>query len=234
MASQPDQPHSYLIFVAFESTSFRKIEMDDPVPLGRQILTASGYHADDDFSLYNIVETGDFEDVRLDEEIDLRRPRAGRFIIFKSDRDFKLTLNQRQLLWGLPAISGTDLYALSEPADDQALFLVCPGAQDRQIDRGDTVDLTSPGVEHFITVRKRHHELEIVINGRKTRVLERRVTFEQLVALAYPGVPPQPNVAYTVTFRKVASFPHEGELATGAFVEVKNGSIFNVGRTVQS
>jgi hypothetical protein len=228
------QRRAYPILVAFASTSFHQIEIDDPVPLGRQILRASGHGADDEFSLYNILETGDFEDVSLDEEIDLRRPGAERFIIFKSDRDFKLTVNQRQVRWGLPVISGTDLYALAKATDDQAVFLVRPGAEDSQIDRGDTVDLTAPGVEHFITALQRHHEFEIVINGRKTKVSEQRVTFEQLVAVAYPGVPPQPNVAYTVTFRKVASFPHEGELAAGGFVEVKNGSIFNVGRTVQS
>ncbi|WP_186114428.1 multiubiquitin domain-containing protein [Burkholderia gladioli] len=233
MGNQEDLRRSYCIFVAFANTSFRKIEMDDPVPLGRQILTAAGHPADSDFSVYNILNTGDFEDVRLDEEIDLRRPGAERFIIFKADRDFKLTLNQRQLLWGLPSISGADLYALSNAGEDLAVYLVCPGADDRLIERGDSVDLTAPGVEHFITV-KHPREFEIFINGRKTIVHDERVTFEQLVELAFPGVPPQPDVTYSITYRKVASFPHEGELAPGAFIDVKNGSIINVSRTIQS
>lgn len=234
MADKPDQQHTFPILVAFEGTSFCKFELEDPVPRGRQILTASGYIASDELSLYNILDTGDFEDVGLDEEVDLRRAGTERFIIFKSDRDFKFTVNGRQARWGLPSISGSDLYVLSMPADDQAVFLICPGGTDRQIDRGEVVDLTGPGVEQFITALNRHHEFEIVINGRKTKVPEQRVTFEQLVALAYPNEPPQPNVAYTVTFRKVASFPHEGDLGAGGFVEVKNGSIFNVGRTIQS
>lgn len=234
MADTPEQQHTYPIFVAFEGTSFRKFELDDPVPLGRQILTASGYRADDELSLYNILDSGDFEDVGLDEEVDLRRAGAERFIIFKSDRDFKLTVNARQVRWGLSSISGKDLYALCMPADDQVVFLVCPGGTDRQIDRDEVVDLTAPGVEHFISALSQHHEFEIVINGRKAKVSDPQITFEQLVALAYPGVPPQPNVAYTVTFRKVASFPHEGDLGAGGFVKVKNGSIFNVGRTIQS
>lgn len=234
MADQPNQQRTYPILVAFEGTSFRKFELHDPVPLGRQILTAFGCLANDELSLYNILDTGVFEDVGLDEEVDLRRVGAERFIIFKSDRDFKFTVNGQQARWGLPTISGSDLYVLAMPADDQSVFLVCPGGTDRQIDRGEVVDLTEPAVERFITALNRNHEFEIVINGRKTNVAESRVTFERLVALAYPSELPQPNVAYTVTFRKVASFPHEGDLGAGGFVEVKNGSIFNVGRTIQS
>jgi hypothetical protein len=95
MAEQHDLRRAYPILVAYASTSFRKVEIDDPVPLGRQILTASGHCAGDEFSLYNIVETGDFEDVCLDEEVDLRRPGAERFIIFKSERDLRCLSRRR-------------------------------------------------------------------------------------------------------------------------------------------
>jgi len=73
-----------------------------------------------------------------------------------------------------------------------------------------------------------------MVNGHETEVVDRQVTFEQLVVLAYPGEAPAPNIKYSITYRKVASIPHSGELAAGGFVEVKNGSIFNVGRTIQS
>ncbi|HDR9134824.1 MULTISPECIES: multiubiquitin domain-containing protein [Burkholderia] len=76
--------------------------------------------------------------------------------------------------------------------------------------------------------------IEIVVNGREVEVNDRNVTFEQLVAIAYPGEPPMPNIKYSITYRGVVSKPHSGELAAGGSVEVKNGSIFNVGRTVQS
>ncbi|NTX31228.1 multiubiquitin domain-containing protein [Burkholderia pyrrocinia] len=80
----------------------------------------------------------------------------------------------------------------------------------------------------------RPKRIEIVVNGREAEVDDRNVTFEQLVAIAYPGEPPMPNIKYSITYRGVVSKPHSGELAAGGSVEVKMGSIFNVGRTVQS
>ncbi|ABF10230.1 conserved hypothetical protein [Cupriavidus metallidurans CH34] len=214
--------------------NFIKIEIDDPVPLGRQVLTAAGMHGDDNYSLFNILESGDFEDVRLDEQIDLRRPGAERFIAFKSDRNFKLTVNGSQVVWGRPTISGADLYALSKPADGEAVFMVVSGGEDRQIEREDDVDLAAPGVERFENAPKRHPKVVIIVNGTKEELPAPLVTFDQLVALAYPGQPPQPGITYSITYYKVASYPHQGPMAPGGSVEAKNGSIFNVGRTIQS
>lgn len=78
------------------------------------------------------------------------------------------------------------------------------------------------------------HPIEIVVNGREVQVGDRHVTFEQLVSIAYPGEPPMPDIKYSITYRGVTSKPHSGELAAGGSVEAKNGSVFNVGRTVQS
>ena len=134
---------AYRILFALENLTFRAIEVNDPVPLGRQILSAAGLRANQDYSLFAIVETGDFEDLRLDEPFDLR----GR------------------------------------------------GAE---------------------------------------QVTDSHQTFEQLVALAYPGEAPTPEIVYSITYRGVFSKPHSGELAAGGFIEVKNGSVINVSRTIQS
>lgn len=225
---------AYRILFAQENLNFCAAEVSDPVPLGRQILAAAGLSAREDYSLFAILETGDFEDVRLDEPFDLRGRGAERFVAFQTDRDFKLTVNDSQVAWGKPAISGTTLYTLAKPGDNEAVFLLVRGGEDRQIEPGEIVDLTSPGVEHFVTAPKRKPKIEIVVNGHEVEVADSHMTFEQLVSIAYPGEPPAPNIVYSITYRKVVSKPHSGELASGGFVEVKNGSIFNVGRTVQS
>lgn len=85
-----------------------------------------------------------------------------------------------------------------------------------------------------VTESKRKPKIEIAVNGREVEVEGSHVTFEQLVSIAYPGEPPAPNIIYSITYRKVASKPHSGELAAGGSVEVKNGSVINVGRTIQS
>jgi hypothetical protein len=164
----------------------------------------------------------------------LRGRGAEKFVAFQSDRDFKLTVNQAQVSWGKPAISGHVLYELAQVGDDQAVFLEVRGGADRFIDRADAVDLTEPGVEHFIAAPKSRHGIHIVVNGHEVEVAQSRQSFEDLVAIAYPGEPPTPNITYNLTYRRVASVPHSGELGAGGYIEVKNRSIVNVGRTIQS
>lgn len=75
------------------------------------------------------------------------------------------------------------------------------------------------------------HEREYVIiaNGTEHKVHGPRVTFEQVVALAYPNQPPSATVTYKVTFNKADSKPHQGTLAPGGSVEVKKkGTEFDV------
>ncbi|MCW9238083.1 multiubiquitin domain-containing protein [Klebsiella variicola] len=225
---------AYRILFALENLTFRAIEVNDPVPLGRQILSASGLRANQDYSLFAIVETGDFEDLRLDEPFDLRGRGAERFVAFQTDRDFKLTVNDSQISWGKPVIPGSVLYELAKPGEGDAVFMVIRGGNDRQIEPSEAVDLTAPGVEHFVTAPKHKPKIDIAVNGREIQVTDSHQTFEQLVALAYPGEAPTPEIVYSITYRGVFSKPHSGELAAGGFIEVKNGSVINVSRTIQS
>jgi len=76
-------------------------------------------------------------------------------------------------------------------------------------------------------------DYEIVVDGTQHVVEEEHVTFEQVVALAYP-TPPSEETIFTVTFFK-AKEPKEGTLAAGGSVEVKkNGTVFNVKATIKS
>ncbi|QGZ53416.1 multiubiquitin domain-containing protein [Paraburkholderia acidiphila] len=226
---------AYRISLALDGVDFRSVMVTDPVPTGRQILAAAGLDDRDDFTLCAILPSGDFEDVSLNETFDLRGQGAERFIAFRTDRDFKLTLNERQLIWGQPTILGEALYVLSDIDAQQAVFLEVRGGTDRLIEREDRVDLTEPGVERFITARRPVKGYVIVVNSRDEPVPEKRVTFEQVVQLAFPGAPAEPNVRYSMTYRHAASRPHAGELAEGGSVEVQHhGTIFNVTKTVQS
>jgi len=222
----------FRIQFAQDGLNFRELEITDPVPLGRQILAAGGLPPHLDYSLFAILELEDFEDIRLDEAVDLRGRTGAKFVAFQTDRDFKFTVQGRQAEWGKPAIPASVLYQLAQPAAGEAVFLEVRGGEDRLIERDEVVDLAAPGVEHFITAAKPKYD--IVVNGHEVQVDERRQTFEQLVAIAFPNETPAPEVRYSITYRRVASVPHSGELAAGGFILVKNGSIINVNRTVQS
>jgi len=206
----------------------------DPVPLGRQILESAGLDSGDDYSLFAILEGGDFEDVRLDEPFDLRGRGAERFVAFQADRDYKLNLADRQLEWGKPAIPGAALYKLAEVGEDKAVFLEMRGGEDQLVERDDLIDLTAPGVERFVIGPKPVTTYEIIVNSRPRTVESEDVTYEQVVELAFPGGG-GPNICFSMTYRNAASRPLAGELSEGGRVKVKKkGTIFNVTRTDKS
>lgn len=226
---------AYRIRFALEGLTFRNIDVPDPVPTGRQVLASAGLDHRADYILYAYLDTGDFEDIRLDETFDLRGKGAERFIAFKSDRDFKFSLNDRQLAWGRADMLGSILYELADTSPDEAVFLELRGGEDRLIDPDDRVNLDAPGIERFITAPKPQTGYLILVNSVAETVPDKHVTFEQVVKLAYPNAPAEANVTFSMTYRNAASLPHAGELGEGGSVEVKKkGTIFNVTRTVQS
>lgn len=75
--------------------------------------------------------------------------------------------------------------------------------------------------------------LTIIVNTREKVAPSRDLTYEQVVALAYPGEVPSETVGFTITFSR-AQRPHEGELLAGQIVTVRRGAIFNVTRTTKS
>ena len=81
--------------------------------------------------------------------------------------------------------------------------------------------------------KKASKPIEIIVNTRQRLVDGPTVTFEQIVAIAFPGHH-DANVTFSMTFRHAASKPHAGELGAGGIVAIKKGTIFNVTRTVQS
>jgi hypothetical protein len=227
------QCKAYRVLFAVDNIDFRPLAVADPIPLGRQILEAAGLEPERGYSLFAIVENGDFEDVRLDEPFDLRGAGAERFVAFLTDRDFKFEVNSHEERWGKPAISGQVLAALAKPGPDEAVFLEVRGGTDVLVEPTMLIDLDAPGVERFFSAPRPPVEIEIIVNTRARLVRGPTITFEQIVELAFPG-PHEANVVFSMTYRKAASTPHAGELGAHGVVTIKQGTVFNVTRTVQS
>lgn len=145
--------------------NFRSIQFADPVPTGRQfLLNAVGPTAESTYSLFMILPTGDFEDIRLDETVDLREHGEERFIGFETDRAFKLEVEDSDLQWGKPLISGRMIYKLAGVAEgDQDLYLRVRGAHNRLVRPNDVVDLAEPGIERFFFAARELPGFEIVV-----------------------------------------------------------------------
>lgn len=72
----------------------------------------------------------------------------------------------------------------------------------------------------------------IYVNTREMVVTDHRLTYEQVVKLAFPEDTPDPNRRYTVAYAN--QHGHDGTLVAGQDVEVKEGMVFNVVRSNRS
>jgi hypothetical protein len=63
--------------------------------------------------------------------------------------------------------------------------------------------------------------LNLIVNLEQKTVTDRKVTFDQIVRLAYPDKADDPNTTFTVTYRKSDEAKHDGSMVEGDKVEIK-------------
>lgn len=130
--------------------------------------------------------------------------------------------------------TGEALHRLGRVAPDWDLYREVQGdREDELVPPSGTVVYLQPD-EHFYTVDARGHGITIVVNARKRTVNTRKLTFEQLVALAFDPVPSGPNWEFTVTYRNGPHSHPQGTLIVGRSVRIQEGMIFNVTATDKS
>ena len=87
--------------------------------------------------------------------------------------------------------------------------------------------------EHTPTPPPGHSkEADIIINGESVTVAEKRLSFDEILRLAFPSGPFGPTIRYTVTYTD--EHGHDRSLVEGQSVHIKDGMIFNVGNTDRS
>jgi hypothetical protein len=86
--------------------------------------------------------------------------------------------------------------------------------------------------EHSNQAPGQNKTYDIVVNGRQKTVTTHKLTYADVVKLAFPADPPDDAVVYTVTFANPHG--HDGTLAAGQDVPVKDGMVFNVSKTNRS
>ncbi|MGY3565094.1 multiubiquitin domain-containing protein [Sinomonas sp. RB5] len=74
----------------------------------------------------------------------------------------------------------------------------------------------------------------IFVNTREVDVAEKKIAYDELIVLAYPGEPVTPEMAFTVTYSRGPGGHGSGSLTAGGEVEVKKGMVFDVYRTIRS
>lgn len=81
---------------------------------------------------------------------------------------------------------------------------------------------------------KKKKEVTIIVNGKNCVVEKGKISFEQIITIAFGSYEPNPDVAYTVTYSKGPGKKPKGQMVEGDKVNVKDGMIFNASKTNRS
>ena len=106
------------------------------------------------------------------------------------------------------------------------------GGETKPLDPDHLIDLREPGVEKFVSIV--NQSISIVVNAREKQVTQSRLSFEDLVRLAFENPPTGENICFTITYENGPRKKPEGSLIEGETVKVKCGMIFDVTATDKS
>ena len=128
--------------------------------------------------------------------------------------------------------SGKALYALGEVKPGLMLYREVKGDhEDAPIEDGpEAIRLVED--EHFHSGPPK--EYHIIVNGKKKTVNVMRLSFDQLVDLAFNPRPAGPNIMFTINYGKGPKANPEGELLPGQTVKIKDEMVFCVTPTDKS
>lgn len=136
--------------VRIDDTRYR---IDDPKPTGRQLLQLADKTPVEEYLLFLLLRGGGFEEIQLDETVDLTRPGAERFISFESSASYRFELDGERIEWGVNLITGLKLKQLAgvDPTC-YALWREVRGGEDEPVKDDQVIDLSEEGLERFFTV----------------------------------------------------------------------------------
>lgn len=131
-------------------------------------------------------------------------------------------------------ISEADLRGLPTPpiGPERGVWKDIPDDIDDPLTPGELVRVTDG--DRFFSKLLSQRDIQIVVNGRRRTVTGRLVSYEEVVAIAFPDGPAGENVTYSVVYSKAVAPKPEGTLAQGGHVTVKDGTRFNVTPTDKS
>lgn len=127
--------------------------------------------------------------------------------------------------------TGAALYALGNVAKHRELFREVSGDHEDELVLRDETELRLlKDDEHFYSQKA----VTIIVNGERKEVTEIRLSFDDLVKLAFENPPSGPNIMFTIVYRKGPPKNPKGSLLEDQSVRIRNGMIFDVTPTDRS
>jgi hypothetical protein len=213
-----------------ENFSFQEVRFDDRKVTGAQIAEAVGVHPVYDYVVLQQLKTFELETLRPTETADLEK--AGRFFVIRGDHTDRFVVDGLSMEWPRDVVTGLTIKRLvGRDVDDIELLLEREDKPDKVIEDDDEVRLGKPGVETFKT---RKVKVIIIVNTREREWGKKRISFEEVVKIAYPVPPPGQQIVYTVTFFDGPPHRPEGSLTAHESVKVVDRMVFSVKFTDKS
>lgn len=77
-------------------------------------------------------------------------------------------------------------------------------------------------------------KVTLIVNGEEKGWDFKEISFDQVIILAFGSISNNPNICYTVTYKRGPGQNREGSMVKGDVVRVKNKMVFNVTSTDKS
>lgn len=168
------------VAVAKADFNFRGLKVDDPKPTGRQLLAAAGFRPPEEHLILQVLDDGALEERRLDETVELREKQDERFIAFRSDRSFRVEVDERRFEWGDDGLTGLIAKQLAGTDPEcTGVWLDRRDEPDLFIEDEDVVKLGAEGVEKLRT----GPVFPLYIEDKELRWLEPTIVTEQIAKL---------------------------------------------------
>jgi hypothetical protein len=211
----------------------KRFEVQESKITGHELLTIANLTPAEDYELlYKINEKG-FTPIQLDEEVDLKT--AG-IEGFKAKPYKKLTIKVDDKPYEVEEcfMTPNEIMALACINSDRYYL--------KEIRRGGVEVTYKDDVEHKIAITKSScfvtcslEKIEcVIVNAREKPWQKDTISFDEVVKLAYGQVSNNPNIIYTITYKRGVPSKPEGSMIKGEVISVKNKMIFNVTPTNRS
>ncbi|MFW5393263.1 multiubiquitin domain-containing protein [Yersinia sp. 2544 StPb PI] len=167
--------HHYLIEVLDPNWHGSVIEITDPVPTGRQILTDAGKNPAEQYMLLMVDEKGVLTEVNLEDQVDVYNQGVEQFIFFESDRLFYVSLNGQRFPWGQSHIRENVLRKIGKIPDNCSIWLEHQHRPDELLEEGQSVNLDEPGLEKLYTRHKcwQLNVQGVIVNSEQPTIIAR-------------------------------------------------------------
>jgi len=146
----------------------------------------------------------------------------------------QLIINNQHYKWHQEYIIGSEIRTLGEISAEDDIFLAIKKPwEDEPIMNDTKVNLARPEIEHFYSLEK-PGDIVIIVNGTPKKWDKKKISFKELIILAYGNYIDSPTMVYAVAYEDGPKQNPEGSMIKDSIVFVKTNMIFHATATDKS